>query len=78
MKKILNVAETVRFGADRLDELARARINATLRCAVAFGLGDKDRRQLFVRASVGCLKGRKPNTTRIHCANLSSTANARE
>ena len=41
MQKILNVAETVRFGADRLDELARARINATLRCAVALGLGEK-------------------------------------
>ena len=49
VEKILDAAETVRLGADRLDELARARIDATLGGAVARGLGEETRRQLFVR-----------------------------
>ncbi len=52
VQKIFDAAESGRLGADRLDQAARARIDAALRGFIPRGLRKKARRQFLVRRGV--------------------------
>jgi hypothetical protein len=64
VQEIFDAAESSRFGADRLDQPFRPRVDPTLGGAFAAGGGEKRRRQFLVGLSKWRLKGREPGIGR--------------